>query len=128
MAFTQTVLSVIAGFADSVSGQDILLFCTVALLFILTALVLMFFKNPQLLIAQNADLIPLALLEKFDSWEDPKLVQHVLNAEDGCDFLHLFFDLRAGHALADQRIAEIAPDVHMWVERKHLKYKGNITL
>ena len=80
MAFTQTVLSVIAGFADSVSGQDILLFCTVALLFILTALVLMFFKNPQLLIAQNADLIPLALLEKFDSWEDPKLVQHVLNA------------------------------------------------
>ena len=39
----------------------------------------MFFKNPQLLIAQSKDLIPLALLERIQGWEDPRLVQIVLN-------------------------------------------------
>ncbi len=79
MAFTEAALGIIAGLSTEVDGKDIVIFCTVSLFLVLMALVLMFFRNPQLLIAQSKDLVPLALLDRIQGWEDPRLVQIVLN-------------------------------------------------
>lgn len=79
MAFTEAAIGAIAGLSTNVKGENIVILCIAALFLVLTALVLMFFKNPQLLIAQSSDLIPLALLERIQGWEDPRLVQIVLN-------------------------------------------------
>jgi hypothetical protein len=79
MAFTEAALGAISSLSSDVEGKDIVLLCTVSLFLVLTALVLMFFRNPQLLIAQSKDLVPLALLDRIQGWEDPRLVQMVLN-------------------------------------------------
>lgn len=79
MAFTEAALGTIVKLSTSVKVEYVVVLCIVSLFLVLTALVLMFFKNPQLLIAQSSDLIPLALLERIQGWEDPRLVQMVLN-------------------------------------------------
>lgn len=79
MGVTELALGLIAKTSESVKAEYIMVLCAISLFFVLTALVLMFFKNPQLLIAQSSDLIPLALLDKIQGWEDPRLVKLVLD-------------------------------------------------
>lgn len=79
MAFTDAVIGVVAGFTREVNAWYILAFAFLSLAVILVALVSMYWRNPQLLIAEQADLVPLAILEKVRAIQDPVLLKQVIS-------------------------------------------------
>jgi hypothetical protein len=75
LAFVEALVGVVARYDAQVSGVWILAFGTLNLLVVLGALLLMFFKNPQFLIAERRDLIPLHILQAIRDQDDPKLIE-----------------------------------------------------
>jgi hypothetical protein len=55
-------------------------------------------------------------------------VEQMLEPEDARDLVHLLAHAGARHALAHQRIADVAPHVHVRVEREHLEDEGDVAL
>ena len=56
-----------------------------------------------------------------------RTVKNIGDLKDLRDLFDFGFDLGAGHALADQWIAQILAHVQMRIEREHLENKSNIT-
>jgi len=55
-----------------------------------------------------------------------RLVEQVRNAQRARRLLDLAADLGASHALRDQREADVAPHVHVRIEREHLEHESDV--
>lgn len=75
LAFAEALVGVVARYEAQLSGIWVLAFGTLNLLIVLGSLLIMFFKNPQFLIAERRDLIPLRILEAIRNQDNPKLIE-----------------------------------------------------
>lgn len=78
MAFTDAVIGIVARTSSDANSVQLLVFGGICLLIIICALVSMYFKNPQFILAEEGHLIPLTVLEKITEIGDPKLVKGIL--------------------------------------------------
>lgn len=79
LAFAEALAGAVAALnKEHVSAITVLVFGTINLAMVLGVLVYMFWKNPAFLVAERADLVPLALLERIADEEDPRLVRELL--------------------------------------------------
>jgi len=80
MAFTQAVIGTVARAYTGIDGSWVLLFGFMCLTIVLTALVIMFVRNPAFITAERGDLVPLSLIQQVARGNNPELLKELLKS------------------------------------------------
>jgi hypothetical protein len=80
MVFTQVVISIVSKSYSNIGGGWILFFGFMCLLVVLTALIIMFVRNPVFITAERGDLVPLTLIQHVARNSNPELLRQLVTS------------------------------------------------